>query len=253
MSNRHKYLGRQWLYLVTKKTKHTEVPLFFFLEDFFFIHPLRISCNIFWASSLQPPPPFTILCTLPSLPIQHWDSFYSLPIKSSLYFLASFGTWSLPGVWSAYQGEENWLLSVAIKYQEFLSQWCFMSSFPLLGWDFILLDLWRSCACYHNCCGFICASFLVCLENNVFLMLSTTSCFYNLSKPLFHEDSLSLREECCDRNVLFGADHSTVFCSLHIDKLCVCGGVYLCVNCHQLQVEASLMRTERCSYVQVQQ
>lgn len=72
-------------------------------------------------------------------------------------------------------------------------------------------------------------------------------------QALFHEDSLSLREECCDRNVLFGADHSTVFCSLHIDKLCVCGGVCLCVNCHLLQVEASLMRTERCSYVQVQQ
>lgn len=58
-----------------------------------------------------------------------------------------------------------------------------------------LLDFAYTCACCHNCCGFICTIATVYLENAVLLQSSTASDFCNLSAPysatLLSELSLS--------------------------------------------------------------
>lgn len=144
MSNRYKYLSRQWLRLVTKKTKHTEAPPFSFCE--IFSCSLRTSCTMFWECLLQLPhlPPFPCSHPFPSNFEITSLYFSSLAIESSLcsYLVLRLGLDLISG--QPARVKETSLSSYQIQRvpQPVVD---FVSSLPLLCWDLILLALWRSC------------------------------------------------------------------------------------------------------------
>lgn len=176
----------------------------------------------------------------PTFPTQQTCGFLLFCLPSPICVIYIFlGVWSVRGAWSIYHRQHTHFPE-AINCQQLLSQgWDFMSTSTFHGRISSDLSLSRTCA-YCPVIKFICAPVPLCSDD----IISSISASYSLSSspPQSHgRREYIIQMSHLEQSIL----HPLICCILSV--------VGLCVNCHLLQIEASLLSTERCVNLQVEQ
>lgn len=117
------------------------------------------------------------------------------PTKHEVSFVLDIYSWSWGLPWSMVDiptqlcsTGENWF-SPFQQYQLQIAYWLGVGLtiyLPFSCWDFVCLNLWRSCVHCHSLYEFIWLSVLLCLTNPVSLEPPTTSGSYSLSTSSSH-------------------------------------------------------------------